>query len=110
LQRLVDQNQITILQGRAMYPRYYEAGDGESFTDATGYKIVDESRLVFELVGQADRRIVFPMAGAPDFFPNASDATVISNSNGDIWFIFVKQGQMERLYVSDLLDNPLCGE
>jgi hypothetical protein len=31
-------------QGRALYPRYYMAGDGENFTDTPGYRVADMGR------------------------------------------------------------------
>ncbi len=109
LQKVVDENQLSIGQGRALYPRYYGAGDGESFTDAVGYKIIDEGRLVFDMVGQVSGRIIFPMSQSPDFFPNAADATLFLDITGKPWFVFIKQGDVERFYVSESVDLPLCG-
>ncbi len=100
-QKLVDSNGLKIVQGRAIYPRYYEAGDGEIFTDAAGYKIVDEGRLVFEMVGQRNNRVIFPMAQAPEFFPNASDVTLWFDKNDSPWFVLVEQGDTQRFYVSN---------
>jgi hypothetical protein len=101
---------LSVIQGRALYPRYYSPGDGETFTDAAGYKIVDYGRLVFEMVGQADTRVVFPVSEVPDLFPNASDVTVISNSRGEAWFVHLKHSEGERLYSSDVFDVSLCDE
>jgi hypothetical protein len=109
-QKIVAENQVSIIQGRALYPRYYAPGDGETFTDAGGYKIVDEGRMVFELAGQADHRVVFPVSQQPEFFPNASDVTVIYGGGGDVWFILVRHIDKEQFYVSDLFDKSFCGE
>jgi len=109
LQKMVLENQLSIGQGRALYPRYYSAGDGESFTDAVGYKIADEGRLVFDMVGQVNDRIIFRMSQSPDFFPNAADATLFLDKAGKPWFIFIKQGDVERFYVSESVDLPPCG-
>ena len=108
LQKLSDANALSFLQGRAIYPRYYASGEGENFTDSVGYKIVNEGRLVFDLVGQADGRFIFKTSQQPDFFPNASDVTLISSKNGELWFVFVKQGDIERFYISDSFDLSTC--
>jgi hypothetical protein len=92
----------------AIFPRYYSAGEGESFTDSVGYKVVDESRLVFDLVGQGSGRFIFKISQQPDFFPQASDVTLILSGNGELWFVFVKQGAVERFYISDSVDLSVC--
>jgi hypothetical protein len=107
-QKLVDSNGLEIVRGRAVYPRYYEAGDGEIFTDAAGYKIVDEGRLVFEMVGQRNNRVIFPMPQAPDFFPNASDVTLWFDKNNSPWFVLVEQGDVHRFYISESANLSAC--
>ena len=107
-QKLADTDGLSFLQGRAIYPRYYAAGAGEKFTDSVGYKVVDEGRLVFDLVGQAGGRFIFRTSQQPDFFPNASDVTLISSENGDLWFVFVRMGNTERFYISDSFDLSSC--
>jgi hypothetical protein len=105
---MVVENQLSIIRGRAVYPRYYEANDGETFTDSTGYKAVDEGRLVFQMVGQTNQRVIFPMSEPPDFFPNASDATLLFDASGNMWFILVEQGDAQRMYFSETLAFPIC--
>jgi hypothetical protein len=108
LQDVVNEHQLSVSQGRAIYPRYYIAGDGERFTDAVGYKVVDEGRLVFDMVGQINGRVIFPMSQSPDFFPNAADVTLISDNTGKPWFILIKQGDVERFYTSASIGPTLC--
>ena len=109
LQKLADDDELRFVQGRVVYPRYYGAGDGERFTDKVGYKIVDEARLVFDIVGQANGRIVFPMSHSPKYFPHASDITLIyDRRTGKLWFIFVKHADVEMFYVSESFDPSLC--
>jgi 4-amino-4-deoxy-L-arabinose transferase-like glycosyltransferase len=108
LQNTVIENHLTFSQGRALYPRYYHPGDGENFTDSVGYKKSDEGRMVFEMVGQFDGRIIFPMYRQPEFFPNASDITLIRDDNGITWFIFVENGGIEELYISESVDVSDC--
>jgi hypothetical protein len=108
LQQIVEENRFSAIQGRAIYPRYYEAGGGESFTDSFGYKITDEGRLVFEMVGPVDGRFVFPMTEPPDFFPNASDTTLFLDTQGNLWFILVEHGNVQKLYFSETLISSVC--
>jgi len=107
-QKIIVKNQLSITQGRAIYPRYYEAGDGETFTDSAGYKAVDEGRLVFEMIGQMNQRVIFPMSESPDFFPNASDVTLFLDAKRNVWFIFVEQSDKQRLYFSETLPPAIC--
>lgn len=106
--KITDSNKLNFIQGMAIFPRYYSAGEGESFTDSVGYKVVDEGRLVFDLVGQGSGRFIFKISQQPDFFPQASDVTLISSENGELWFVFVKQGAVERFYISDSVDLSAC--
>jgi hypothetical protein len=108
LQKLADGDGFSFLQGRAIYPRYYAGGEGETFTDSVGYKVADEGRLVFNLVGQAHGRYIFKIHQQPDFFPHASDVTLISSENGELWFVFVRQGDNEKFYISDSADLSSC--
>jgi len=108
LQRLVYDGKIRFVQGRALYPRYYDAGDGERITDKVGYKVVDEGRLVFDIIGQANGRIIFPMSHSPKFFPHGSDITLVYDQGGELSFVFVKQADAEMFYVSESFDPSLC--
>jgi hypothetical protein len=108
LQNTVNENHLTFLQGRALYPRFYYAGDGESFTDSAGYKKAEEGRMVFEMVGQFNGRIIFPMSQQPEFFPNASDVTLALDDNENAWFILVEQGRNAELYISDAFNLSGC--
>jgi hypothetical protein len=72
-----------IQYGRAIYPRYYEAGDGEPDTAKLGYEPSDEARLVFWLVGPKAGLVIFPFATSPDFFPHTSDVWIIGSMDGN---------------------------
>jgi hypothetical protein len=100
-------NNLILLKGRALYPRYYLPGDGESFTDTPGYKSVDEGRMVFDVVGQLNGRVIFPSSTMPEFFPNASDVTLILNGD-TAWFVQVEQDGTRALYISDLFVPADC--
>ena len=65
------------LYGRAIYPRYYAANDGEPGTAKIGYEPSEQARLVFFLVGPEDELVIFDLENAPDFFPHTSDVFMI---------------------------------
>jgi hypothetical protein len=77
------QNEM-ILYGRAIYPRYYESGDGEPETAKLGYGPSDEARLVFWLVGPKAGLVIFPLENTPQFFPHASDVWIIGRWDNDV--------------------------
>jgi hypothetical protein len=108
--KLLRDESLSIQLGRALYPRYYRAGDGEDFTDTPGYKVVDRGRLVFDVIGQENYRVIFPLQTSPDFFPHASDVSLVYTHEKELWFIFVRQGQNESFYISDEFDRSLCGQ
>ncbi|MCS6992874.1 MAG: hypothetical protein N2117_04965 [Anaerolineales bacterium] len=64
------------VQGRAIYPRYYESGDGEPGTAKRGYEISAEARLVFWLAGPQPGLVILPLETAPVFFPHAADVWI----------------------------------
>jgi hypothetical protein len=65
------------LYGRAIYPRYYNAGDGEPETAKLGYGPGEKARLVFFLVGPKSQLVIFELKNTPQFFPNISDVYMI---------------------------------
>jgi hypothetical protein len=105
---LAENKKISFTQGRAVYPRYYMAGEGEDFTDKIGYKKVDYGRLVFNIISKTSYRVIFPMSQPPDFFPHASDVTLIYGENNNILFILTKMGNEEKFYVSESFDSSAC--
>jgi hypothetical protein len=72
------------LRGRAIYPRWYDAGEGEPGSAKMGYGESDEARLVFFLVGEANTLVIFPLRKAPEFFPNLSDVIIIGVLNDGV--------------------------
>ena len=60
------------------------------------------------MVGQINGRFVFPMFEPPDFFPNASDVTLFLDASRNIWFIFVEQGDVQRMYFSETFFASAC--
>jgi hypothetical protein len=100
LQHVLADTGTSIIQGRALYPRYYPAGEGEPFTDAAGYKIVEQNRLVFELVGQQDGRMIIPLAHEPAYFPHAADVTLVMDAQNNVLFMLVEKSGVSSLYLT----------
>jgi hypothetical protein len=76
-QALAQEPGALVLRGRAIYPRYYAAGEGEPLSAKTGYAAMPQARLVFFLLGQTNSLIVFDLPESPAFFPNTADVTLI---------------------------------
>jgi len=72
-----------VVHGRAIYPRWYAANDGEPGTAKTGYGKSAQARLVFFLVGEENSLVIFPVKTAPAFFPNAADVAVTGTQTGN---------------------------
>jgi 4-amino-4-deoxy-L-arabinose transferase-like glycosyltransferase len=109
-QKLIDENQLAAVQGRALYPRYYAADEGEAFTDSYGYKATDQGRLVFTLMrqGQSSFRVVFPADEPPSFFPHAADVILVNGGKQGVWFALVENETGGAFYVSKNFDASLC--
>jgi len=109
---LIIKKNLTIFEGRAIYPRYFSAGKGFPLTEKPGYEVSEQDRLVFELVGQRTGRVIFPLAEYPRYFPNAADVTIIidNDSIDNIWLILVSKNGQEAIYTSALLQNALGGD
>ncbi len=65
-----------VFSGRAIYPRFYKANQGEPGSAKLGYGKSPQARLVFYLVGQTNGLVIFPIETSPGFFPNAANVTI----------------------------------
>ncbi|MCG2785102.1 MAG: hypothetical protein L6461_08355 [Anaerolineae bacterium] len=79
---LAPQGGEVIRSGRAIYPRYYAAGEGEPGTAKAGYEISEDARLVFFLVGPQPGLVILPSEAAPAAFPHCADLVVIGQVEG----------------------------
>jgi hypothetical protein len=108
LQKMLAQENIYFQRGQALYPRYYEAGGGEWFTDSFGYKPDDEGRLVFTLLHEMGTRIVFPHGESPSFFPHTADVTLAYGNDSLPLFALVEKDDRAAFYVSSHFDRTAC--
>jgi hypothetical protein len=83
LQRFLKDEKAVALAGRAMYPRYYKAGDGIPRRGWPSYAVREYPRLGFVLVGSDTIPVVLPQAAPPADFPNAADVLVLGCKGED---------------------------
>jgi hypothetical protein len=74
---IIPKDSELIIYGRALYPRYYESGEGEPETAKLGYAESEIPRLVFLVVGTQNALVIFELATAPEFFPHTADVYLI---------------------------------
>ena len=83
----VNQENLLVINGRTIYPRYFEAGQGlTSANPWTVYEVRDFNRLGFILLNQENTNVIIPMNSTPDFVPNSADCLVIGTQNGNDYF------------------------
>ncbi len=70
--------------GRAVYPRFYAAGEGEPGTAKMGYGVSPQARLVFWMVGKQPGLVIVPLAEAPKFLPHAANVQVRGAWQGEV--------------------------
>jgi len=71
---LLEDESSQIFIGRALYPRFYEKGEGD---EPVPYSQKGYPNLVFKLLGSYNTSVVLPISESPAFFPNISDVIVI---------------------------------
>lgn len=77
-ERFLAQPGAGIVKGRALYPRYYAAGEGEPYTAKAGYQPLDYPRTVFQVVSaQFNGLAILKDEQPPAVFPNASDVLLL---------------------------------
>jgi hypothetical protein len=102
---------LQVLQGRALYPRYYLAGDGEPSVSVTPFTPRDFARFSFYLVGPKKTGVLLPLLSQPEItFPNSQDVLVIGcQDNGYLraWAVFTRSPEMV-LVSAPLPDSAIC--
>jgi hypothetical protein len=98
-----------VVAGRALYPRYYQAGSGE--LDATyPYQALGFPRLAFTLIGPTGRKGVILPGDVPADFTNASDVMVLGCRNGvriDALVVYVS-GPSRAIYTRSPASPLVC--
>jgi hypothetical protein len=83
LQRFLSDGDAIALEGRTMYPRFYQAGDGIPKRNWPSFLTRDYPRLGFLLVGDETYPVVLPLEESPEHFPNAADVLVLGCKRED---------------------------
>ncbi len=102
VRNVIRDHDLSGYQARALSPLYYNAGEGEN-TAKLGYAPIDQSRLVFRVVGGRYGVVILNTAGSPEFFPHAADVLFFLDRKDpyQAWFILVDDGQTQAVYMTD---------
>jgi hypothetical protein len=106
----IRQPNAQLLAGRALYPRYYSANEGEPGGVGSPYNSLPFSRIAFWLVGPLGDQIALPLDIPSSAFPNASDVLVIGCAK-DTYFearavLFINQTASDL--ISGVSDPFIC--
>ena len=78
LRQLIEKPGRSVLNGRIIYPRYFEENHGlASGHPWIAYRIRDFTRLGFVLLNEENHDVILPLEKEPAFIPNAADIYVI---------------------------------
>ncbi len=104
-----------IVEGRALYPRYYRSGDGEP-DRSTYYRYLDFSRLVFTVIGPyaVEAQGVVIAGDKPNFEIHTSDVIVLGCWNTTYYAPFIDAivlfvlGEQNQIYIRNPESNLIC--
>jgi len=82
LDKLLDDPDVVVMNGRMLYPRYYGEKEGEEKTGKTGYTPLPYSRYVFLVAGDPEGTVIFPQLNPELPLRNAQDVFLIGCMNG----------------------------
>lgn len=77
LEEMLAQGQLDILNGRALYPSFYRAGEGVAGGDFALSAALDFKRVTFYLLGPESASIVLRVENQQIIFPGGSDVLVL---------------------------------
>lgn len=80
--KLLQDPNVIVLNGRMLYPRYYDLEEGEEKTGKTGYAPLPYSRYVFLIAGEPEGTIIFPYSSSDLPLRNAETALVVGCMDG----------------------------
>jgi hypothetical protein len=110
LESLAANDDLVIFSGRAIYPRYYGANEGEPATAKLGYAPEQQARLVFFLIGEQSSLVVFYIPKVPEFFPNSSDVILVAKQVDGIynpWLVLVNKDGRQALYAGSEMPSQI---
>ncbi|MHC1784872.1 MAG: hypothetical protein AB9891_19325 [Anaerolineaceae bacterium] len=101
-----------IVRGRALYPRFYGASEGEARTAKTGYAPSPDARLVFMVASIPDGLTIFNTDTSPEYFPNGADVSVVGCQHqlyAEAWIVTI-HGDKEVTYITPDASSIECRE
>jgi hypothetical protein len=110
IEKLLQDPNVIVLNGRMLYPRYYGEKEGEERTGKTGYTPLPFSRYVFLVAGEPEGTIIFPYTSPELPLRNAETALVVGCKDGlavkaRLVFVFAAQAQP---YIADAPVDWTC--
>jgi hypothetical protein len=100
---ILEEPGLVVFQGRALYPRYYAAAQGEPGTGKLGFAPMPQARLVFFVIGEENSRVIFNLVESPAFFPHAADIVLIARQESSYLqalAILVENNGRSRIYLA----------
>ena len=104
LETVLGDDQSVLINGRAFYPRYYEAGKGES-RSWPDFIARSCDRLEFFLVGPRNVHVILPLKSVPASFPNGTEVIVLGYQAEDYLdgiAVFYLNSQSPALFRSNI--------
>jgi hypothetical protein len=84
IQSFLDHEDAVVIQGRALYPRFYKAGIGEPGNGWPAFSSRDFDRFtLIVILDSQNSNVILPMEEPPEYFPHASDVVVVGCRKGD---------------------------
>jgi hypothetical protein len=77
IEHFIRGEEALILNGRALYPRYYRTNEGEPGNGWPAFAPRPYSRLGFYLVGPVDAQVVLAQENLVSFFPDGADVITV---------------------------------
>ena len=98
--KFLEHKNAVFISGIALYPRYFKPEGGIYLADMPE----DFRYLHFWLINDGDIQIVFPRQKPPEFFPHASEVSVIGCADGayvSALAVFIQTGKGEQLILQE---------
>jgi hypothetical protein len=104
--------EVILMNGRMLYPRFYEPGEGEDKTGKTGYEPLPYGRYVFLMAGEPEGTVIFPHIVSNLPLRHAEHAIIIGCKEGLAVkaLLVAPQNKPEQLYTSHPIENWSCSQ
>ncbi len=113
--RLITDEKVYVLWGRALYPRFYKTGQGLNVGSPSPLTRIQEyNRLTFELIGPRDAHVVLVSQRSPAVFPNAADVFAFGCYGSDAFYPYLvvvndaRQPEQVYFYSRGNVSATLC--